>query len=193
MFSVANHRERNLLMPTEYEAKILDIDPKKVAESILARGGRRIGDTVLLRRYVYDIIPGDSRRWIRLRDTGRGSTLAVKEIRHQGIDGTDETEAGVENFEVVAELLTKLGFAPRNYQENRRTSFAIQGARLEIDEWPLIPPYLEIEADSRAEVLRVAGLLGYREAELTAENTVDVYSRYDIDLLALPRVSFSKT
>jgi len=75
-----------------------------------------------------------------------------------------------------------LGFTPKSYQENRRTSFTLAGAHLEIDEWPRIPPYLEIEADTREDVLRVAGLLGYREDHLTAANTVDVYAGYGIDL-----------
>jgi adenylate cyclase class 2 len=177
-------------MPTEFEAKILDVDPVKVAQVIIAKGGRQAGETVLLRRYVYDISPGDKSRWIRLRDTGSGSTLTVKEIRHDGIDGTDETEVGVDQFEATNDLLGKLGFTPRSYQENKRTSFLLDGARLEIDEWPLIPPYLEIEAGSREEVLRTAALLGYSELDLTAENTVNVYARHGIDLMTRARISF---
>lgn len=178
-------------MSIECEAKILDVDPTAITEAILARGGRQIGEKALLRRYVYDITPDDQSRWIRLRDTGSGATLAVKEIHHDGIDGTDEVEVGVDSFEVATELLRKLGFIPRGYQENRRTSFALEGARLEIDEWPMIPPYLEIEADSRADVVRVAGVLGYHEADLTSENTVSVYARYGIDLMRLNQVSFT--
>jgi adenylate cyclase class 2 len=177
-------------MPTEFEAKILDIEPMKVVQVILAQGGRQVAPKALLRRYVYDIAPGDESRWIRLRDTGSGSTLTVKEIRHDGIDGVDETEIGVDQFETANDLLGKLGFKPRSYQENRRTSFLLDGARLEINEWPLIPPYLEIEADSREEVLRTAALLGYGEPDLTGENTVKVYARYGIDLMTRARVSF---
>ena len=177
-------------MPTEFEGKVLDIEPVEVAQAILDQGGRRVGATELMRRYVYDVILGDEGRWIRLRDTGSGSTLTVKEIRHDGIDGTDETEIGVDDFEAANDLLGKLGFTPRSYQENRRTSFLLNDARLEIDEWPLIPPYLEIEADSREEVLRTAALLGYGEADLTGENTVSVYARHGIDLMTRGRLTF---
>lgn len=178
-------------MAIEWEAKILDVDPLLMANAIIAKGGRQLGTTVLLRRYVYDIAPGDSARWIRLRDTGSKFTLAVKEVSHDGIDGTDEVEVDVGSFEGTAELLRKLGFAPRSYQENRRTSFVLEGARLEIDEWPMIPAYLEIEADSRTKVIRVAEKLGFSEADLTGENTVKVYARYGIDLMSLDHVSFS--
>jgi adenylate cyclase, class 2 len=176
----------------EYEAKVLDVDPVKISEIIVGRGGRQVGDTVLLRRYVYDVVAGDGSRWIRLRDAGSGSTLTVKQIHHDGIDGTDEVEIGVDQFEATNELLALMGFTARSYQENRRTSFVLDDARLEIDEWPRIPPYLEIEADSREAVLRVAAALGFTEADLTGENTVSVYARHGIDLLALPRVSFDE-
>ena len=182
---------KGFLMHVEYEAKVLGIDPEATAEAIIASGGRRRAATALLRRYVYDIAPGDNSRWIRLRDSDSGSSVTVKEIRHDGTDGTDEVEVGVSSFETAAELLDRLGFTARSYQENRRTSFELEGALLEIDEWPLIPPYLEIEAHSREEVVRVAALLGYGEEELTGENTVKIYARHGIDLLSLKRVGFN--
>ena len=177
-------------MSTEFEAKVLDIDPAQMTASILSRGGQQRGETLLQRRHVYDITPGDESRWIRLRDTGAGVTLAVKEIAHDGIDGTDEVEVGVHRFETTDELLGRLGFTARSYQENRRTSFELDGARLEIDEWPLIPPYLEIEAGSRDEVVRVAALLDIPEEALTGENTVKAYARYGIDLFTHPQLRF---
>ncbi|MDE3724907.1 class IV adenylate cyclase [Nocardiopsis sp. N85] len=164
----------------EYEAKVLDIDPDRVTRLILDKGGEDLGE-VLQRRYVYDIEPEDASRWVRLRDTGGRVTLAVKEIGSDAIDGTRETETEVGDFETANALLGKLGYTPKAYQENRRHSFALDGARLEIDTWPRIPAYLEIEADSREEVVRVAALLGYAEAELTGENTTKVYARYGID------------
>ncbi|WP_280366652.1 class IV adenylate cyclase [Nocardia wallacei] len=177
-------------MDIEFEAKILDIDPAAVAAAIESAGGQRTTDTALMRRYVYDVTPGDASRWIRLRDTGSGASLTVKEIRHDGIDGTDEVEVEVSSFDDSNELLNRLGFRARSYQENRRTSFVLAGGRLEIDEWPLIPPYLEIEADSHEEVVRIAALLGYGEDDLTGENTVKVYARHGIDLMSLNKVSF---
>src|SRR2546427_12859334 len=103
-------------MPAEYEAKVLDIDPNSVQELILARGGVRVGHA-LLRRYVSDIAPGDEGRWIRLRDTGGDATLTVKEISHDGIDGTYEVEVGVDDFTAANELLGRLGFTAKSYQE----------------------------------------------------------------------------
>ena len=137
---------------------------------------------MLQRRYAYDIEPGDASRWVRLRDTGSQVTLTVKEIDSDAIGGTRETETEVGDFETANALLAKLGYTPKAYQENRRHSFTLGGVQLEIDTWPRIPAYLEIEADSRAEVVRVAAMLGFEESSLTGENTTKVYARYGIDL-----------
>ena len=117
-------------------------------------------------------------------------TLTVKEIEHDGIDGTTETEVVVGDFETANELLRRMGFEAKSYQENRRESFELAGARLEIDRWPLIPPYLEIEGDSQQHVVEVAGMLGIPEDRLTGENTVKVYARYGIDLGSIRDLRF---
>jgi adenylate cyclase, class 2 len=62
--------------------------------------------------------------------------------------------------------------------------------QLELDEWPLIPPYLEIEGPAKDDVLRAAALLGFSEDRLTGENTLKVYARYGIDLQAIPDLRF---
>ncbi|WUJ71043.1 CYTH domain-containing protein [Kribbella soli] len=176
-------------MPIEFEAKVLDVEPSGLVDKILLAGGRRVGHRVL-RRYVYDIQAGDESRWIRLRDSGTAVTLTVKEIAHDGIDGTTETEVVVGDFEAANELLGRMGFVAKSYQENRRASFELQGAELEIDWWPLIPPYLEIEGRSREHVVDVGNALGISEDRLTGENTMKVYARYGIDLTAIPDLRF---
>jgi adenylate cyclase class 2 len=178
-------------MPIEFEAKVLDVEPDEVGAKILMLGGRRIGSR-LMRRYVYDIKAGDESRWLRLRDTGAEVTLTVKEIAHDGIDGTTETEVVVGDFETTDELLRRIGFEPKSYQENCRTSFELAGAQLEVDLWPLIPPYLEIEGRSREHVVEVGRMLGVPEDDLTGENTTKVYARYGIDLGAIGELRFAE-
>jgi adenylate cyclase class 2 len=177
-------------MLKEHEAKILDVDPGVIEARILASGGRHVGGPVLMRRFVYDITPGDESRWIRLRASGDLVTVAVKHIVNDGIDGTEEIEVRVDNFDAMSEILSQLGFTPKAYQENRRTSYKLGTAKLNIDEWPLLRPYLEIEADSTEAVIRVAALLGYTEESLRSFNTLRVYAASGLDLLAYRRLTF---
>jgi adenylate cyclase class 2 len=176
-------------VPIEHEAKILDINPDATERLILDKGGQKLGER-FMRRYVYDITPGDQSKWIRLRDTGDEITLTVKQITSDAIDGTHEIEVGVDDFAATHALLGVMGFTAKSYQETKRTSFILDGAQVEIDTWPQIPPYLEIEAGSKDEVVRVAGLLGYTDADLTGENTIKIYARYGIDLNTVPALRF---
>lgn len=184
-----NHQPKGSSVAIEHEGKILDIDPIAVEQTILDKGGRKVGEK-FMRRYVYDIVPGDMSKWIRLRDTGLETTLSVKEIRSDAIDGTHETEVVVDDFDATNALLGMLGFTPKSYQENKRVSFLLDDAEVEIDTWPRIPTYLEIEAGSAEDVIRVAGLLGYDRSALTGENTIKVYARYGIDLAAIADLKF---
>ncbi len=176
-------------MPIEHEAKILDIDPEKLEKQILEAGGTKRGQA-LQRRYVYDITPGDQSRWVRLRDTGSAVTLTIKEITSDAIDGTQETEVAVSDFDTTNSLLSKLGYLPKAYQENQRVSFQLDGAEIEIDSWPRIPTYVEIEAASKEQVVAVAARLGFTEDDLTGENTTKVYVRYGIDLATIADLRF---
>jgi adenylate cyclase, class 2 len=176
-------------VPIEHEAKILDVDPAEMVRRILDRGGRHVARRSM-RRYVYDVTRGDPSTWIRLRDTGSEVTLAVKKIVHDGVDGTQETEVAVSDFETTNALLEMLGYRSKAYQENERMSFVLDGAQVEMDTWPLIPPYIEIEATAQDDVIRVAELLGYTEKDLTGENTTKVYARYGIDLNAITDLRF---
>lgn len=174
---------------TEFEAKALDIDPATITQHIEAAGGEHVADRTM-RRYVYDIEPGTPGRWIRLRDTGSEVTLCVKEITSDAVDGTRETETGVGDFGTTHALLGQLGFTAKAYQENHRSSWLLDGVRLEIDSWPLIPPYLEIEGDDAEQVWTTAKRLRLDREELTSENTTAIYARYGIDLTSIPDLRF---
>ncbi|ACY95784.1 class IV adenylate cyclase [Thermomonospora curvata] len=175
----------------EFEAKLLDIDPEEMACRIESAGGRRTSEDRLQRRYVFDIdTPPDPARWMRLRDDGVRATLAVKHIVHDGIDGTKEVEVSVDDFDQTLLLLQELGYKPKSYQENRRTSFQLGEVHLEVDEWPLIPPYLELEGPSKEAVLAAADRLGIEHGRLTGINTVEVYRRYGMDITDYPELRF---
>jgi adenylate cyclase class 2 len=175
---------------TEFEAKALQINPHEIAERIADAGGVHVADR-MMRRYVYDVRPSVARKWIRLRDTGQETTLCVKEIVSDAVDGVREIETPVGDFDTAHSLLTSLGFTAKAYQENRRSSWLLGTTRLEIDSWPLIPPYLEIEGDSVEDVHYAAKLLDLAPETLTSENTTEVYRRYGIDLDAIPDLRFT--
>jgi adenylate cyclase, class 2 len=175
---------------TEFEAKVLWVDPRETTERIAGAGGVHVAERVM-RRYVYDVRRGVAGKWIRLRDTGEEVTLCVKEIVSGAVDGVREIETVVADFGTTHALLESLGFTAKAYQENRRSSWVLGMVRLEIDAWPMIPPYLEIEGDSVEDVHHAAKLLGFPPEMLTSENTIEVYRRHGIDLNAISDLRFT--
>lgn len=89
-----------------------------------------------------------------MRDEGKGSTITFKKKQGQAIDQTVELEVSVSDFETMAEILMKLDFPERYYQENHRTVYTIGDIEFSIDAWPMIPKYIEVEAPTQEGVYR---------------------------------------
>ena len=140
-------------------------------------------------------------KWVRLRTSSGAATIAVKHIwgrkgeggnRHHAVDAVREVELTIQGFEVGRQLLEGLGFFHKNYQEKRRTSFRLwQEVAVDIDEWPGIPPYLEIEGASEREVLRAAEALGFSRDKLRGMNADDVFAYYGKDMYENDELKFS--
>ena len=116
----------------EYEAKILNIDENELRDTLQHIGAEKIGEYHYA-RYVFDTIPADKGRWVRLRTDGTDTSLTVKEISDDTITGTSEWEVRVDNFETALEIVQKMGLTPKGYQENKRELYNINGAEVSLD------------------------------------------------------------
>lgn len=182
-------------MPTEYETQVLDIDVPAIVKKLRALKAK--GEpAVLQRRWVFDIRclnakkPGTG-EWIRLRQSGKKTTLTYKNRVDTRIDGTQEIEVEVSDFEAAAELLGKLKcFRGKYYQENKRRRFRLGKVEFTIDTWPMIPPLLEIEAPNQAGVTKALKLLGLTGKESGHIGTINIYKKYGIDLHSYPVLKF---
>lgn len=168
-------------MNTEYEVRVLEIDVATI-ENKLEELGATFSWDHLQKRYVYDFIPKIDGKWIRLRTNGEYTTLTIKNIVSSQIDGTQELEIIVDDFEKTNLVLNELGFVAKGYQENRRRQYILDGVEIDIDSWPLIPTYLEIEGKSEREVYQVLGKLGISRNSATSRNVEGIYLDYGYDL-----------
>lgn len=174
-------------MKTEFEIKVLDIDAAKLREELARLGFIKSGD-LAFRRYVYDL-PTDG-AWLRLRTDGSKTTITYKHSGADAIDGVQELEIVVEDFEATNQLLGLMGFKPRQYQENNRELYTKDGVEVSVDSWPLIPPYAEIEAGSEAVVRDTLKELNLTDAKTTSLPTSKVYERYGLDLDSYEHLAF---
>jgi adenylate cyclase class 2 len=176
-------------MQAEYEVKILDVDVKEIKKKLEESGAKKYLERNM-RRYVYDIDPADQSRWIRLRDNGEKTTLTIKKIESDNIDGTKEIEVRVDDFDKTNQLLNELGLFHKAYQENKRISYRLNGVKIEIDFWPKIPPYIEVEGVNQEETEKVVRILGFDMSQTTSMGVTKVYEKYGIDIHDFKELKF---
>ncbi len=168
-------------MHTEYEVRVLEIDKEKLIKKLEELGATFQWDHIQ-RRYVYDFIPKIDGKWIRLRTNGEKTTLTIKNLVSSEIDGTQELEIEVDNFERCNLILKELGYEAKGYQENRRCQYLLNGVEIDIDSWPLIPTYVEIEGASEEAVYNALDALGLSDGKFTTRDVEGVYLDYGHNL-----------
>ena len=168
-------------MHTEYEVRILEVNVRELKEKLEKMNATLLWDRIQ-KRYVYDFNPKEENKWIRLRTNGEKTTLTIKNLVTSKIDGTQELEIEVDNFERCNLLLKELGYEPKGYQENRRIQYDLNGVEIDIDYWPMIPTYVEIEGASEEAVYHALNALGYSKDECTSRDVEGIYLDYGYNL-----------
>ena len=137
---------------------------------------------------------------VRLRETNGKTTITIKHILNKKFQekyGTKmqpvlETEMEVPSIESGNSILEQLGFSFRNYQEKNRITYIFNDTEIDIDSWPLIPPYLEIEGESDEQINSILKELDLSDKEMISCNTADVYKKYGIDIYQYRELKFSE-
>ncbi|HEY2004654.1 MAG TPA: CYTH domain-containing protein [Candidatus Saccharimonadia bacterium] len=183
----------------EIEVKFLDIDVPKIEAKLREIGATKMFDRVY-RRKVYDY--PDMRlnalhAWVRVRDEGDKVTFGFKQ--RTGVTssdgssndgGMDEVEVVVSDFDKTALLLEKIGLKRKFYEENRRIRWAKGDLEFDIDHWPLLNPYLEIEAKSWDQIDAALKLLELNPADKKVFSTHQIYKMAGIEEFDFDQLTF---
>jgi len=168
-------------MKTEWEVRFLEIDEKEFTTKLKSVGAKLVGSWFQIRN-IYDFNPKREYEWIRLRTNGQETTLTIKEIKFKGVGGINETEIVVSDFETTNLLLNKLGYNPRCRQENKRTRYILDGIEIDIDKWPTIPAYVEIEAPNKESIDKTCKKLDLDITQASTDTSIDFYlKKYGAD------------
>ena len=102
----------------------------------------------------------------------------------------EETEIKVNSFEETNELLEKLGFSYRSYQEKKREKYILNEHEIDIDTWPILPSYVEFEGKDKEDIENILEILGC-SFEDTVSCTVDeIYKEIDLDINNMKELKF---
>ena len=83
-----------------------------------------------------------------------------------------------------------MGIKSRGYQENKRTQYILNGVEIDIDSWPMIPTYVEIEGKNEEEVMNTLEILELPKDKVTTLDVDSVYKKYGIDLKDIKVLKF---
>lgn len=89
-----------------------------------------------------------------------------------------ENEIEVKSIEEANSLLEALGFSYKSYQEKRRISYQLEQFEIDIDTWPGIPTYFEVEGNSKEELELLLNKLGYTFSDTVSCTADEVYRKY---------------
>lgn len=183
----------------EIEVKFLDIDKEALEKKLEEIGARKVGSYFYKRRiFDYpDLRLNSESSWLRLRDEGEKVTLSFKKrIGTTSDDGStndggmQEIEIVVSDFDKTGDLLLALGFIEKFYQENKRERWVKDGVEFDIDTWPKLPTYLEIEAGSWEKIDETIEWLGLNPEDKKVFSTGQIYKMHGIRELDYQRMSF---
>jgi adenylate cyclase class 2 len=163
---------------TEFEARFLGIDTAAIAEQLINRSARCAMPRTLMRRIVFKNDDIEARGgWLRLREQGERTFLTYKQVAAQqsAIDSILEAEVQVSDFDATRALLEAMGFTALRFQENYREEWHLNGVTYDIDTWPDLPTFLEIEGPDEAAVSQAAKELGFDFTDATFGSVDEVY------------------
>lgn len=130
-------------------------------------------------------------KWVRLRKSNEKVELTVKHIFDKSnykIQKVKEIEINVSNLEETNKLLESIGIVRRNYQEKIRYSYTYKNTEIEIDLWPMLEPYMEIECDDETIIDEIIEKL--ESNEVVSLNTEQLYKRKGINILDVSDLKF---
>ena len=88
-------------------------------------------------------------------------------------------------------MLNILGYTPRAYQENERIRYILNDIEIDIDSWPLIPTYMELEGKSAEDIKKIEDLLEIDKEKITNLNCQSIYKDiYNIDVDKIKELKF---
>lgn len=149
-------------MQTEIEAKWLNINHDDMRAKLKSVGAKLVHAERQMTRRTFDLPDGTLEAkgaWVRVRDEGDKITMSYKQLNDRTLHGTKEATVGVSNFDEACVFLQSLGLIEKSYQETKRESWKIGDVEIELDTWPWIPSFIEIEAPGEATLKETAKLL----------------------------------
>ncbi|MCC7160716.1 CYTH domain-containing protein [Candidatus Nomurabacteria bacterium] len=173
----------------EIETKVLEIDPKSIAEKLKILGAVEISNEKLVvdwygpKGLTHD---GDDPWFLRIRNyepSGKKEVTWKAKSEHIGVSRKHkEINFTVSDESSVGYLLEELNLEKYAHQEKKRTSWKLGTIQFDLDIYPGMPSFIEIEAESENDINEMIKKLNLEKNETwnDGERTL-IKGKYNLD------------
>lgn len=179
----------------EIECRFLEVNKSDLIKKLRQLGAVDKGEVLLQETIIYDkeLEWPKQMRFVRLRKSGDSVKVTYKEHQSYTIDGTYEIEFGIDDYKKAELLFEKIGLNPHRHQQKYRHTFELNTVTVDIDTWPSIPVYVELEGNAEEDLKNVAQILGFdwEKADMHSAAWV-IENVYKIPVRQLRKFTFDK-
>lgn len=165
----------------EIEVRFLEIDIGGLKKRLFKLGAEDYGDDLLEEIIFYDKElkwQKYARKFVRVRKTKKGIFVTYKHHAVDSATGTEQIEFEVGDVETVTKFLGKVGLVAYRKQEKKRHTFKLDDCFIDIDTWPKVPTYVELEGPSEESLKKVAKVLKLDWSKAVFESARALIKKY---------------
>ncbi len=151
-------------MAHEIETKVLDINSEEIKNKLISLGAEKKQETRLIVDWYHEkgTKEGEEPWFLRIRSNSEGQHEVTWKAKSD-ILGTarkhKEINFLIQEPEKLADLFEELGLEQYAHQEKDRISFVFKEWQFDLDQYPDMPAYLEIEGTSEEHIQEALKLL----------------------------------
>lgn len=165
----------------ETEYKILDIELDTLSTAMEKIGAKKVYDDIRIITYFDhpDSSLRNANEGIKLTEEDK---LKLEYTRKSSTGQSDSVKLFVSRKEEAVEFLGRLNLLPITEVKARRISYELDGIDFDIDCFPGIPPFMEVDlGDSNIELGDLLSKLNLSDHEPIIATTPEIFTRYDKD------------
>lgn len=170
----------------EQEIKILDIDVSRVVEKLEQLGAKKVYEGT---RTIYSLDTLEhtflNERDKLIRVTDEGSIKVTMHVHQSDPEIKEEIKFKTSRLKETMDFFHQMGVIPMSKVQAPRISYELGGIDFDIDQFPAIPPFLEIDIKHLKEegytVESLAKALDLEENKIVIMGTEDIHKLYGVD------------
>ena len=181
-------------MQKEIETRFLEINKEEFIKKLISleavdKGEEKLEETIF---HAADGSWLGKRKFVRLRKTKDKIKLTYKENIEQTVDSAKEVEFEVSDLDKCSQFFEKIGLKAMRQLEKYRHTLLLGEVTLDVDTWPKIPTYVEIEGPTVESLKDFCDKFGLDWEKRFDGDAREVFRHYGYDLDKIDLITFSE-